>query len=798
MKSSVQSNETKKFAVLDLPSLKVDHTTATTATTATGASGANGANGKSRDGGKTRATKESGARMENTGHIGGDFKIQENPEFLTTRLAIFDRFLAESQALEEQRPEEEISITLPDGTVKSGTAFKTSPYDVALSIAKGLADSIIIARVVYTRRLEADVIVACDNDEEEGKGEDEGVPSAIAAAALASASNNTKEGELWDITRPLVGDCKLTLLKFDSEDGKTVFWHSSAHLLGAALEAVLGCHLTIGPALQNGFYYDAYMGDNSVADETLKKIDAKASELCKKKHPFQRLVLTKDQALEMFASNPFKVNLIKNKVPDGAKTTVYRCGHLVDLCMGPHVSNTGKIKAFASVKTSSTNWLGQVTNDPLQRVYGIAFPDKSQLKQWLEFQEQAKQRDHRNLGTKQELFFFHNLSPGSAFWMPHGARIYNRLMDFIKEQYWIRGYEEVISPNIFNLKLWETSGHAAHYKDSMFVFDVEGQEWGMKPMNCPGHCLMFAHRLRSYRELPLRIADFGVLHRNELSGALTGLTRVRRFQQDDAHIFCRQDQIKSEVLGALDFMKHVYTVLGMTYKLELSTRPAKALGDFALWDVAEGQLAEALDEFAGVGNWNVNAGDGAFYGPKIDIKVFDALERIHQCATVQLDFQLPIRFDLQYKAQGVEGEDTGDKSQAFQRPVMVHRAMLGSVERMAAVLAEHWGGKWPFWVSPRQVCVVPVDPKFNDYAFEVQQAVHNAGYFIEVDDSSRTLKKKVREAQLAQYNYVLVVGPKEAENKTVTVRSRDDDKKQPTLSIAECLEFFEQLKKDKK
>ena len=239
------------------------------------------------------------------------------------------------------------------------------------------------------------------------------------------------------------------------------------------------------------------------------------------------------------------MNLIKNKVPDGAKTTVYRCGHLVDLCMGPHVSNTGKIKAFASVKTSSTNWLGQVTNDPLQRVYGIAFPDKSQLKQWLEFQKQAKERDHRALGTKQELFFFHNLSPGSAFWMPHGARIYNRLMEFIKEQYWQRGYEEVISPNIFNLQLWEQSGHAAHYKDSMFVFDVEGQEWGMKPMNCPGHCLMFAHRLRSYRELPLRIADFGVLHRNELSGALTGLTRVRRFQQDDAHIFCRQDQIKA-------------------------------------------------------------------------------------------------------------------------------------------------------------------------------------------------------------------------------------------------------------
>lgn len=782
----MKSNPTKKFAVLDLPSVSVDHV-------------ASADHGKSREQGKSRATKESGARMANTGHIGGPFTVRENPEFLATRAALFDQFLAESERKTQERPDEPISITLPDGTVKSGLAFKTSPYDVALSIAKGLADSIIIAKVAYTRRLEEDTIVACDNDEEETSAEDQANVSALTAASQSALSSKADDGELWDITRPLVGDCHLKLLKFDSEEGKTVFWHSSAHILGAALESVLGCHLTIGPALQNGFYYDAYMGNNSVADETLKKIDSKASEICKKKYPFQRLVLTKDQALEMFAMNPFKVNLIKNKVPDGAMTTVYRCGHLVDLCMGPHVSNTGKIKAFASVKTSSTNWLGQVTNDPLQRVYGIAFPDKAQLKKWQEFQEQAKQRDHRTLGTKQELFFFHSLSPGSAFWMPHGARIYNRLMDFIKKEYWKRGYEEVITPNVFNLQLWETSGHAAHYKDNMFVFDVEGQEWGMKPMNCPGHCLLFAHRLRSYRELPLRVADFGVLHRNEVSGALTGLTRVRRFQQDDAHIFCRQDQIKAEVLGALDFMKHVYTVLGMTYKLDLSTRPAKALGDMALWDVAEAQLAEALDEFAGAGNWRVNAGDGAFYGPKIDIKVFDAMDRMHQCATVQLDFQLPIRFDLQYKTGGEElREGDGEKAQVFQRPVMVHRAMLGSVERMSAVLAEHWGGKWPFWVSPRQAIVVPVDPKFNDYAFEVQQAVHEAGFFIDVDDSTRTLKKKVREAQIAQYNFVLVVGPKEVESKTVTVRSRDDDKSQPTYSIAECLEFFHRLTEEKK
>ena len=320
--------------------------------------------------------------------------------------------------------------------------------------------------------------------------------------------------------------------------------------------------------------------------------------------------------------------------------------------------------------------------------------------------------------------------------MPHGTRIYNKLCAFIKEQYWKRGYEEVITPNMFNMQLWEQSGHAQHYRDSMFIFEVENQEFGLKPMNCPAHCLLFGHRIRSYRELPIRVADFGVLHRNELSGALTGLTRVRRFCQDDAHIFCRQDQIKAEILGALDFMRFVYGIFGMTYKLELSTRPAKALGEMALWDLAEGQLTEALNEFAGEGNWRVNAGDGAFYGPKIDIKVYDALERIHQCATVQLDFQLPIRFGLEYRSdQG--GDDT------FQKPVMIHRAMLGSVERMAAVLTEHWGGNWPLWVSPRQCQVVPVDMKFVEYAYAVQQAVHDAGFYVDVDDTGRTLNKKV-------------------------------------------------------
>jgi threonyl-tRNA synthetase len=381
---------------------------------------------------------------------------------------------------------------------------------------------------------------------------------------------------------------------------------------------------------------------------------------------------------------------------------------------------------------------------------------------------QAKERDHRRVAAKQELIMFHDLSPGSAFWLPHGCRIYNKLVEFIRKQYWHRGYDEIITPNIYNLDLWQKSGHAMHYKDAMFCFEVEGQEWALKPMNCPGHCLMFAGQIRSYRDLPIRYADFGVLHRNELSGALTGLTRVRRFQQDDAHIYCREDQITDEVIGALNFMKYVYGIFGMTYKLELSTRPKKALGEIELWQRAEAALADAMDCFAGKGNWRVNPGDGAFYGPKIDIKVMDAMDRVHQCATIQLDFQLPIRFDLKYTT------DSKEEGKQFARPVMVHRAMLGSVERMFAVLCEHWCGKWPFWISPRQVMLIPVHAQFANFVEDVRQKLHNEGFYADVDLSKNTFQKKVRNAQIAQYNFQLVVGEAEVTNGSVNIRTREN------------------------
>eukprot|EP00850_Spirogloea_muscicola_P015583 SM000121S25980 [mRNA] locus=s121:32138:38437:- [translate_table: standard] len=539
-----------------------------------------------------------------------------------------------------------------------------------------------------------------------------------------------------------------------------------------SLELEYTCKLCIGPCTTRGegFYYDAYYGDTTLSEESFKAIEARAARAAKDKQPFERIEVTRQQALDIFSDNTFKVEII-NELPEDMTITVYRCGPLVDLCRGPHIPSTGHVKAFACLKASASYWRGRADRESLQRVYGISFPDSKRLKEYLLVLEEAKKRDHRTVGLAQELFFFHPLSPGSCFFLPHGARVYNRLQEFIRAEYRRRGYQEVITPNMFNMDLWNISGHAANYKENMFVFDVEKQEFGLKPMNCPGHCLLFAHRVRSYRELPLRLADFGVLHRNEFSGALTGLTRVRRFQQDDAHIFCTEsqsacrlgEQIEEEVGGCLDFLQTAYGIFGFTFELVLSTRPEKFLGEIETWDQAEAALSSALDAFGRP--WQINPEDGAFYGPKIDITVFDAIKRKHQCATIQLDFQLPIRFKLEYTTE----EEGGRK-----RPVIIHRAILGSVERMFAVLLEHYAGKWPFWLSPRQVVICPVSEKHTEYALKIKNAIHNAGFHAEADLSDRKLQKKVREAQLAQFNYILVLGKEEEDDGTVNVRTRDN------------------------
>ncbi|XP_068641015.1 threonine--tRNA ligase, mitochondrial 1 [Aristolochia californica] len=634
------------------------------------------------------------------------------------RIRLFQSIQVEQIALREKIGGDTIKVTMPDGSVKEGKKWITSPFDIAKAISKSLAADALIAEV---------------------------------------------NGTLCDMLRPLEGDCQLKLFKFDSNEGRDTFWHSSAHILGEALEREYGCKLCIGPCTTRGegFYYDAFYNGLALNEDHFERIKSRAKKAVAEKQPFERIEVTRDQALEMFSENPFKVEII-NELPEDKTITVYRCGPLVDLCRGPHIPNTSFVKAFACLKASSSYWRGKSDRESLQRVYGISFPDAKRLQEYLHMLEEAKKRDHRILGQNQELFFFHPLSPGSCFFLPHGTRIYNKLMDFIRNQYRERGYQEVLSPNIYNMQLWETSGHAANYKDNMFVFEIEKQEFGLKPMNCPGHCLMFEHRVRSYRELPLRLADFGVLHRNELSGALTGLTRVRRFQQDDAHIFCRESQIKDEVKSVLEFISYAYDKFGFTFELELSTRPEKHLGDIETWDKAEAALSEALNEFGKP--WQINEGDGAFYGPKIDIGVFDALKRKFQCATLQLDFQLPARFNLTYSA-----EDEAKR----ERPVMIHRAILGSVERMLAILLEHYKGKWPFWLSPRQAIVCPVSERSQAYALQVRDQIHQAGYYVDVDTTDRKIQKKVREAQLAQYNYILVVGEEEAKSGQVSVRVRD-------------------------
>lgn len=547
------------------------------------------------------------------------------------------------------------------------------------------------------------------------------------------------------------------------------------------MERVYGGHLCYGPPIEQGFYYDMYSEGHRVSDADFKTLDDVVKTIVKEKQNFERLEMKKADLLEMFKYNQFKVRILNEKVKTET-TTVYKCGTLIDLCRGPHIRHTGKIKSMAITKNSATYWEGKSDAESLQRIYGISFPDNKQMKEWKHLQEEAAKRDHRKIGIQQELFFFHEMSPGSCFFQPKGAHIYNKLIAFLKEEYWKRGFQEVISPNIYNSKLWKTSGHWDHYQENMFRFDVEKEAFGLKPMNCPGHCVLFDHRPRPYKELPLRMADFGVLHRNELSGALTGLTRVRRFQQDDAHIFCRPDQIKEEMAGALDFLKYVYGIFGFTYQLRLSTRPEKFIGEIEVWNGAEKDLAESLDSM-GI-PWKLNPGDGAFYGPKIDITLQDALKRQHQCATIQLDFNLPKRFNLNYI------DEKGEK----QHPVMIHRAILGSCERMMAVLTENFGGKWPFWLSPRQAMVVPVGIPFNDYAKEVAGQLHAAGYCAEADtEDSNTMNKKVRNAQIAQYNFIFVVGEKEKSNGTVNVRTRDN-KQHGEFSLSEVLEKFATLR----
>lgn len=640
---------------------------------------------------------------------------------------------------------------------------------------------------------------------------------------LETGLQDDNNGELWDLTRPLTKSCSVEFLTFDHPRGKEVFWHSSAHLLGCAMEQHLAhCNLQLcdGPPLVNnlrsgeaipthgGFFYEAHIGDESVkfGQQDFETLERRMKQISQAKHHFERIEVSREVARKMFSYNPFKQDII-DSIPEGESITLYRCGDLIDLCRGPHVPHTGMLKAFKLHKFSGAYWRGQEDGPTLHRVYGIAFPSADMLKRWEEKIEEAARRDHRAIGKNQALFTFHEHSPGSPFFQPHGTRVFLRLMEYMRSEYRKRGYEEVISPQVFDKELWQTSGHWQHYKDDMFIIenqhhgdgkhvphphgdhDHDAELMGVKPMNCPGHCLMFGSKLRSYRELPVRWADFSPLHRNELSGALSGLTRVRRFHQDDSHIFCTPNQVPEEIQQCLDFVQHVYSVFGFKVHLTLSTRPESFVGEIHLWDQAEAALKESLDSLGEP--WEINEGDGAFYGPKIDIIVEDSLERRHQCATIQLDFQLPQRFGLKYQ----------DKDGKLHTPVIIHRAILGSMERFMALLIEHIGGRWPFWLSPRQCIICPVSEKFRDYAHEVARKINesasnaNAYFHVDVDETDHTLKKKIREAQVSQYNYIVVVGQQEMEANTLNLRKRDGEVV-GTMNVEELMDIFHGHMKD--
>ncbi|KAK2737248.1 hypothetical protein FQN57_000415 [Myotisia sp. PD_48] len=680
------------------------------------------------------------------------------PDFIVARNQLFDELYLKQVEDLKNKPRVDIKVTLDIGDGAPATviakSWESTPGSFLKDIPKEFSASVVVAKI-------------------DGK-------------------------ELWDLNRPLEQDCRVQYLPFDSPQGREVFWHSSAHTLGEAAECEYGCLLSHGPPTAHGFFYDMAMPDGGVVKESdWPSIDARTAKIFKEKQSFDRLEVSKDNLKKMFAYSKYKLHYINNLI-EGESSTVYRNGTLVDLCRGPHIQNTGKIKAMKIMQNSSAYFLGDQTNDALQRIRGVAFPDKKLLQEHLKFLEEAEKRNHLKIGKEQELFFFDEASPGCPFLLPNGTTIFNALQKMLRSEYRKRGYQEVQSPNMYDVGIWRTSGHWAHYKDDMFKLAVEKREWALKPMNCPGHCIMFGHRERSYRELPLRMADFGVLHRNEASGALHGLTRVRKFQQDDSHIFCTDNQIMDEISGLFDFLSSVYGHFGFSFKLKLSTRPEKYLGKLETWDYAEEQLRQALTKFKG-NDWEVDEGDGAFYGPKIDITISDALQREHQCATIQLDYQLPLNFKLEYmtnekavkpkedneatEQDSKEKADTDAVGPGRARPVMIHRAIIGSFERFFGILIEHFGGKWPFWLSPRQILIIPVMASAHDYVEELQQILRGDKLNADIDLSGNTLQKKIRSGQLAQYNFIFVVGAEEKASRSVNIRNRDDRNSQSKGSL---------------
>jgi threonyl-tRNA synthetase len=615
----------------------------------------------------------------------------------------------------------EISVTLPDGSSRRMSAGST-PGDVAAQISPRLAK-----------------------------------------AAVAAVVN----GKLVDLTFPLRDDASVRIVTPESPEALALFRHSTAHLMAAAVTNLFpGAQCGIGPATDDGFFYDFIVGRPFVPED-LEVIERKMKELAAADLPYERQMWPREDAKRFFAQKgePLKVQLIEEKTEGQAEVSCYTIKDrdtFVDFCVGPHVPSTARLKAFKLLNTSNAYWKGDAKNQPMQRIYGTAFTSDAELKAHLHRIEEAKKRDHRKLGRELGLFWFHPWAPGEPFWLPKGTTLVNLLGNYMRSILFPAGYVEVRAPLVFNKALWETSGHWQHYRENMFLIESASEEEksGLKPMNCPGHMLLFGSEVRSYRDLPLRIHEQSVLHRMEASGVLSGLTRVREFIMDDAHIFLREDQIAEEVERLLRLVGRVYDDFGLTPEMKLSTRPAEFLGEIATWNHAEAELKKALESVKVP--FTINEGDGAFYGPKIDFAVTDALGRKWQCATIQLDYQLPQQFALKYI-----GADNKEH-----RPVVIHRAIFGSFERFIALLLEHHAGALPLWIAPVQAIVLPIADRHLDYAKSVVSELKAAGLRVELDERQEKIGFKIREAQLQKIPYMLVVGDKEVAEQTVAIRSR--------------------------
>ena len=588
------------------------------------------------------------------------------------------------------------------------------------------------------------------------------VAKSIGMGLYKSACAAKIDGEVKDLRTPIDNDCSLEILTFDSPEGKHAYWHTASHILAQAVQRLYpGTKFAIGPAIENGFYYDMEL-EAPLSTDDLPKIEAEMKKIIKEDIPLERFELPPQAAKERMAGQDYKEELIDEHAGNGENISFYQQKDFTDLCAGPHLMSTGLVKAVKLTAITGAYWRGDASNKMLTRVYGIAFPKQSMLDEHLQMLEEAKKRDHRKLGKELGLFMLRDEGPGFPFFLPKGMVLKNLLIDYWREVHKKYGYVEVSTPIILSRKLWERSGHWDHYKDNMYTTVIDDEDYAIKPMNCPGGMMVYQSQPHSYRDLPLRVGELGLVHRHELSGALHGLFRVRCFTQDDAHLFMTPEQLKEELKGVVRLFDEVYSVFGLSYKIELSTMPEDHIGTVEQWEHNQEILKEAITEMGK--DFEVNEGDGAFYGPKLDFHLADSLGRTWQCGTVQLDSQLPERFELEYI-----GED-GQKH----RPVMLHRVVLGSIERFIGVITEHFAGKFPLWLSPVQAVILPIAERHHAYAQQLQQQLEAAGLRVECDTRSEKIGYKIREAQLQKTPYMLVVGDKEQEDGTVSVRHRKD------------------------